>query len=146
MPFTIKDHMIRDVPTIESSVSVTKAAKDMSKLGKGFLIVLKKGQPAGVVTEYDFVNKVLAKELDPTKVSVGEVMSSPIISVDPDEDLLKAGEIMRENNIRRLPVIKNGIIYGIIDAKDVATHCGSYVDQATRDLIKWMGAFKTLPF
>jgi len=82
---------------------VTEAAKTLSESGKGFLIVLKAGHPTGIVTENDFVNKIIARELDPAKVSVGEIMSSPLISIDPDENLLKASEAMHEHNIRRLP-------------------------------------------
>lgn len=137
MSFLIKNYMNKEVLTIEARVSVSEAAKIISRSDEGYLIVLKDGRPTGIVTEIDFVKKVLAPELDPTKVSVGEIMSSPIKSITPDEGLLKASEVMREQNIRRLPVIKNGIIYGIITSKDIAEHCGTYADQLTRDLIKW---------
>ena len=144
MSLQIKDYMDKDVPTIDDTTSVTEAAKTMSKSGKGFLMVLKAGHPAGIVTENDFVNKVLSRELDPATVSVGEIMSFPIISIEPEEDLLKASEIMRERNIRRLPVIKNGIIYGIIVSKDIAQHCSTYVDKVTKDLIKWSTLFQII--
>jgi len=48
-------------------------------------------------------------------------MSSPIITIDPDEDLLKASELMKKHNIRRLPVVKDGIIYGVLTTRDVFT-------------------------
>lgn len=141
MSFSVKDYMSKEVPTVDNVVSVTEAAKTMSESGKGFLIVLKAGHPTGIVTENDFVNKIIASELDPAKVSVGEIMSSPLISIDPDENLLKASEVMHEHNIRRLPVLKNGIIYGVISSKDIAEHCGAYVDQSIKDLIKWASLF-----
>jgi CBS domain-containing protein len=109
----------------------------MSELNKGFLVVLKGGMPGGIVTEEDFVKKVLARELDPKTLSVSQIMSSPLITVDPDEDLLKASQLMKEHEIRRLPVVREGIIYGVVTAMDIATHCGNYVDKSVRDIIRW---------
>ena len=129
--------MEKDVPTIGDTATVTEAAKMMSELGKGFLVVLKGGMPGGIVTEEDFVKKVLASDLDPKTLSVGQIMSSPLITINPDEDLLKASQLMKEHEVRRLPVDKDGIIYGVITAMDIATHCGNYVDKSVRDIIRW---------
>ena len=137
MSYIVKDYMEKDVPTIGDTATVTEAAKMMSDLGKGFLVVLKGGMPGGIVTEEDFVKKVLASDLDPKTLSVGQIMSSPLITINPDEDLLKASQLMKEHEVRRLPVVKDGIIYGVITAMDIATHCGNYVDKSVRDIIRW---------
>lgn len=137
MSFNVKDYMSKEFLTIEDRVSVTEAAKTISESGKGFLIVLKAGRPTGIVTLRDFVDKVIARELDPTKVSVGEIMSSPLISIDPDEDLLQASEVMQEHNVRQLPVIKDGIIYGVLTTRGVANQCRVYVDRSIREIVKW---------
>ncbi len=141
MSYLVKHYMRKEVPTIEHRASVAQAAKTMSELGTGFLIVLKDARPAGIVTERDFVNKIIAREASPATMAVGEIMSSPIISVDPDEDLLKASELMQKNNIRRLPVIKNGIIYGVLTARDIALHCADYVNRSVRDIMRWATPF-----
>jgi len=137
MSYIVKDYMEKDVPTIADTATVTEAAKKMTKAGKGFLIILKGGQPCGIVTERDFVQKVIASESDPKKVPISQIMSSPLITVDPDEDLLKASETMRKNNVRRLPVVRESIIYGVVTARDIALHCGDYVDRTVRDIIRW---------
>ena len=137
MSYIVKDYMEKDVPTIADTATVTEAAKKMTKAGKGFLIILKGGQPCGIVTERDFVQKVIASESDPKKVPISQIMSSPLITVDPDEDLLKASETMRKNNVRRLPVVREGIIYGVVTARDIALHCGDYVDRTVRDIVRW---------
>ena len=137
MSYLVKHYMTKEFPTIEEDISVTEAAKTMSKSGRGFLIVLKDGRPTGIVTEHDFVYKVIARELDPAKVSVSEVMSSPIITIDPDEDLLKASELMQKYSIRRLPVVKDGIIYGVVTAREIAQRCGEYVNRSIRDIMRW---------
>jgi CBS domain-containing protein len=110
MAYLVKHFMSKEVPTIDEQASVTAAAKVMDKTGdhKGFLVVLKAGSPVGIVTEHDFAKKVLASELDPAKTAVAEIMSSPLITVDPDDDLLKAAELMKKNDIERLPVVKEG--------------------------------------
>lgn len=141
MSYLVKRYMSRKVPTIEEHASVTEAAKVMTKSGKGYIIVLREGKPSGIVTEHDFVAKVVAGGKDPANVSVVEIMSSPLITIDPDEDLLKASALMRKHKIRRLPVMKGGVIYGVITARDIAQRCGEYVDRATRDLVRWTPFF-----
>lgn len=130
--------MKKEVPTTEDKSSVSEAAKTMIKSSRGFLIVLKEGKPEGIVTEHDFVEKVIAKELDPSKVIISGIMSSPIITIDPDEDLLKASELMKKHNIRRLPVVKDGIIYGVLTTRDVSQQVREYVDKSVRDIIRWV--------
>jgi CBS domain-containing protein len=104
---------------------------------KGFLVVLKDGRPVGIVTEHDFVKKVLACELDPAKTVIAKIMSSPLITVDPDDDLLKAAELMKNNDIERLPVVKEGIIYGVLTSRLIAQSCSEYVDRSVKDIIRW---------
>ena len=103
----------------------------------GSLIVEKYNTPVGIVTERDIVNRVLARDLDPSKIKVSEIMSSPLVSVDPDDDLLKASELMQEHKVRKLAVMRNDIIYGIITANDISQHCGDYVDRSIRDIYRW---------
>jgi CBS domain-containing protein len=141
MSYLVKHYMRKEVPTVTEKTSVLEAAKVMIKSGRGFVVVLKEGQPAGIVTEHDFVNKIVVEGQNPTKVTVVEIMSSPLITIDPDEDLIKASEVMHEHNIRRLPVVKDGIIYGAITVKDIARSLGEYVDRSVRDLLRWATPF-----
>lgn len=141
MSYLVKHYMRKEVPTVTEKTSVLEAAKIMIKSGRGFLVVLKEGQPAGIVTEHDFVDKIVVEGQNPTKVTVVKIMSSPLITIDPDEDLIKASEIMHEHNIRRLPVVKDGIIYGAITAKDISRSLGEYVDRSVRDLLRWAAPF-----
>lgn len=137
MSFLVKHYMRSEVPTLPENTSVLEAAKVMIKSGRGFIVVLKDGKPTGIVTEHDFVDKIIVDEKAPAKVLVAEIMSSPIITIDPDEDLIKASELMHENNIRRLPVVKDGIIYGAITSRDIARSLSEYVDQSAKELLRW---------
>ena len=139
MGYQVKSYMKKEVITLDNDGTVTEAAKLMAadKDYEGYVIILKKGQPSGIVTERDIINKVLAKGLDPTKTKISEIMSTPLITVDPDDDLLKASELMQKNNVRKLVVTRNSIIYGIITANVIAVRCGEYVDRSVRDIIRW---------
>ena len=122
-----------------------KVAKLMAadELYEGYAIVLKEGKPAGMVTERDLVKKVLAKDLDPSKTKVAEIMSTPLVTVHPDDDLLKASTLMQAHKVRKLVVVDDEIIYGIITAKDIARRCGEYVNKSVRDAIRWTAPIYT---
>ncbi|MDQ1280005.1 MAG: hypothetical protein QG670_1267 [Thermoproteota archaeon] len=142
MSYLVKSYMVKEVPTIADYTSAIDAARAMLKSGRGFLIILNGESPVGIVTEHDFVEKIIGRESDPTKTTVGEIMSSPLISVDPDEDLLKASELMQKHHIRRLPVMKSGIIYGVLTSRDISQGCINYVDKATREVLRWAVPFQ----
>ncbi len=139
MSYQVKDYMRKEVNTIDCDAKVTEAAMAMAADEKreGYVICLIKGKPAGIVSNIDIVNKVVAKKLDPSKMRVEEVMSTPLVAVDPDDDLLKASGLMREHNVSKLGVIRDDVIYGIITANIIAQRCGEYVDRSVRDIIRW---------
>lgn len=139
MSYQVKDYMTKKVNTIDCDVKVTEAAIAMSvdEKKEGYVICLVKGKPIGIVANIDIVNKVVAKKLDPSKTSVAEIMSTPLVTVDPDDDLLKASSLMRERNVSRLGVVRDDVIYGIITANIIAQRCGEYVDRSVRDIIRW---------
>jgi signal-transduction protein with cAMP-binding, CBS, and nucleotidyltransferase domain len=139
MSYQVKDYMTKKVNTIDCDVKVIEAAIAMSvdEKKEGYVICLVKGKPIGIVANIDIVNKVVAKKLDPSKTSVAEIMSTPLVTVDPDDDLLKASSLMRERNVSRLGVVRDDVIYGIITANIIAQRCGEYVDRSVRDIIRW---------
>jgi len=137
MSYQVKHYMSKEVPTIEGRASVAEAAREMSKSDKGFLIILKDGRPVGMVTLRDIVNKVVATELTPAKVSVEEIMSSPLVTVDPDEDLVRASELMKEKDIRQVAVVKDEIVYGVLTAGIISRRFVEYLEKSTRDLMRW---------
>jgi len=137
MSYQVKHYMSKEVPTIEGRASVAEAAREISKSDKGFLIILKDGRPVGMVTLRDIVNKVVATELTPAKVSVEEIMSSPLVTVDPDEDLVRASELMKEKDIRQVAVVKDEIVYGVLTAGIISRRFVEYLEKSTRDLMRW---------
>ncbi|MCS7368950.1 MAG: CBS domain-containing protein [archaeon GBS-70-058] len=145
MVYTVKDFMTRTIYTIDCKASVLEAAKMMLSKNTGYLIVLDGGIPAGMIGERDIVFKVVALGKDPSNVKVGEIMSKPLITIDPDATISEAIDIMVKNGIRRIPVVKDGIIYGVFTTRDLMAHLKEYEDRLVRDLLRSLSRF-TIPF
>jgi predicted transcriptional regulator len=114
----VSDAMVKKVQTIDGDKSIEDAIKVMGKNHVGSLIVTKKGKPAAIFTERDLLTKVLGKGI-PTKNKVGKYSSSPLTVISPDMDLKDAARAMTQLKIRRLPVLKNGKLVGIITSADI---------------------------
>jgi CBS domain-containing protein len=120
---TVKSLMTKRVLTIESKETVLEGAKLMSQKEVGDLIVVDNEMPVGIVTERDFVRRIMArgKAFD-TKIS--DVMSSPLVTISPDASVKGAARKMVKHRIRRLPVLKEHKLVGIIVVSDFARHLG----------------------
>jgi CBS domain-containing protein len=116
----VKDMMTPNVLATTLDATAMDAAKLMASEDRGSIIVLDNGHPIGIVTERDLFKKVVAIGLLPKNVLVKDIMSSPLISVGPDEPLKSAARLMAENAIRRLPVTENNKLVGILTAADLA--------------------------
>ncbi|MGC9515567.1 CBS domain-containing protein [Methanocrinis sp.] len=122
----VRDIMARPVITIDSEVDVMKAAKKMFSANVGSLIVIHNDRAMGIITERDLVGKIVARAADPKGVKVGEVMSSPLITVDPDISLSDAAIKMLKSGVKRLPVISGeGMLVGIITDTDLVSGSAS---------------------
>ena len=116
---SVRDLMTKEVTTIDRDKTVFDAAKLMSEKMLGCLVVMDGEAPVGIVTERDFVRKVVTKKL-PLDVEISEIMSKPLISIDPDSSIREAARVMLENKIRRLPVVEESKLIGIIVVSDFA--------------------------
>jgi predicted transcriptional regulator len=137
MSYRVKDYMDKTFMTIDVDSTVKEAAKMIAEGEHPYIIVTEKGKPTGMIASRDIVVKVVAKELTPAKVKVREAMNAPLVTIDPDSDLLDASAIMHKQGVRRLAVVKGGIIYGVITSSDIAQRCGDYVDKSVKDVLRW---------
>ena len=116
----VKDVMTSPVITINEDGIVHDAAKMMDKDDLGCIVVTdKKGNPVGIITERDLITRVLAKNLLANKIKAKKVMTSPLLTIDPDEPLVEAARKMSRLNVRRLGVIYKGALAGLISSKDI---------------------------
>jgi len=117
---TVKDLMSKEPVMIESDKTVREAASLMVQKGVGCLLVSDKGRTVGIVTERDFVTRVLAESFAPDKVRVSDVMTTPLFTVASNSTIQEAADMMISYKIRRLPVVDDGVLLGIITASDLA--------------------------
>lgn len=117
---TIDTIMTRDVISIGSDETVDKAAKLMKEHGIANIVVESEEKPVGIITQRDILLRVTAEGRDATKIKVGKVMTSPLITTGSDTTLLDAIRTMYQKNVRRLPIVdENGKLIGIVTYRDV---------------------------
>src|ERR671927_1626797 len=122
MAQVVRDIMTKDIVTIEDSQTALEAAKIMSQKGISSLIVVKEGAPKGIITERDFVKKICAKQLQPSEIKIGAIMSRIRTVADPDTPIEIAVQRMANQGIRRLPIMHEGKVVGIITVTDLARY------------------------
>ena len=116
----VKEAMTKKVITIDKNETVLQASKIYRDLKIGSLIVRDNGKAVGMVTERDIIERTICDRRDPEKTKVDEIMSSDIKTIHPLDKLEDAIKIMVKNNIKKLPVLKEGDIVGIITVTDVS--------------------------
>ena len=117
----VKDLMTKKVITIDSKKSISDAALVMKAKKIGSLVVTDNETPIGIVTERDFVRRAVAKKLQFDE-SISVIMSKPLVTIDSDSTLEEAARLMLDKRIRRLLVLDEEKISGIIVASDFARH------------------------
>ena len=120
--------------------TASQAAKIMSNDHVGFAIIERDGKPIGMVTEWDFVNKIVSKDLNPKEVLLKDIMNTPLMSVDPKTPTDQVTVLMSKNGVRRLPVVENGKLIGVITSRDVLRIFKDYMDNLS-DVIARFGSF-----
>jgi CBS domain-containing protein len=112
---TVREAMAADVRSVTIDEGVAAAARAMRDAGTGFLPVLDGGTLVGVVTDRDLVTRFLAEGGgDAESVPVGELMSRDVATIGPDADLEEAGAAMRDREVRRLVVVEDGAVVGVL--------------------------------
>jgi len=128
MPLEVKDVMVKNVVTVEAEATVRDAAKLMNERDIGCLLVMKGKTPVGIVTERDMLKRVLLKSKDSRKTKIGKVMSKPLMVGEPQTDIRDAVRLMVEGKIKRLPVVENGHLLGLVTFTDIV-RSSAYFEQ-----------------
>lgn len=125
----VKDVMVKDVKTISKGSAIKDAAKKMTELRIGSLIIVDgKGRMAGIVTESDIL-KIVAEDKCEVDAKVESIMTKKVFYVKPEDDLLDAVDLMVGNKIKKLPVIDKGALVGIVTITDAVTAEPKLLDQ-----------------
>ncbi len=115
----VKDVMSRKVICLDKKCTVLEVAKIMDENGIGSVLITENDKAAGIITERDVITKCVAKGKEPSKTSAESIMTTPLVSVDQDCMVDDAAKLMVSKMIRRLPIIDNGNIVGMVTATDL---------------------------
>lgn len=134
------------VAVVEPDTQALLAAQLMRKHHVGALVVVdavEKARPVGIVTDRDLVLALMAEGLDPALFTVGDIMSTALVTADPDTDVLDAVALMRDHRLRRLIVVDTtGLLVGIVSLDDVL----AVVSQRLLDLTQVMSRSRDREF
>jgi CBS domain-containing protein len=120
MSGTVKDVMSASPVGLDESATIVDAARAMREKDFGSVIVLKSQGVLGVVTDRDIVIRAVAEGRDPNSVTLGEICSSHVTTVSSDQSVSHVADLMREKAIRRVPVVDEGRLVGIVSLGDIA--------------------------
>ena len=129
-----KDIIEKQFLVISAGSTVLEGAKAMKNARRGFAVIGSSSQPQGIVTEWDILSKVVAEGWDPQKVTMGEVMSSDLLSIDGGAPLSAVAQLMSEKGVRRLLVKDGGQVIGFITSRTMLARMNEYVDKVSTQI------------
>lgn len=137
-----KDIVEKDFLSISGSSSVLEGAKAMKNSRHGFAVIGTPSEPQGLVTEWDIVSKVVAEGWDPQKVTMAEIMSTDLLTIDAGAGISAVSQMMTERGVRRLLVKDGNQVIGFITSKTMLSRMNEYVDKVSAQISR----LQTPPF
>jgi signal-transduction protein with cAMP-binding, CBS, and nucleotidyltransferase domain len=113
--------------TEDEGALVTQIVKDMAEMEIGSVVITSGRQPVGIVTERDIALKVLLQNKQADEVKAKEIMSSPLVSIDPATTVDEASKLLAKKHLKRLPVVEDGTLLGIVSIRNILTLKPEYV-------------------
>jgi CBS domain-containing protein len=117
---TVREVMTAEPLTMDATDTLVAAAQQMRDAGVGDVIVTMDDQVLGIVTDRDITVRGIAEELPPNTATLDQIVTRGIVGIAADEDVTAATDLMREYSVRRLPVIDDGRLIGIVSIGDLA--------------------------
>ena len=116
---SVAEVMNKAVIIMDINSNIPAIAREMISRDAGSVIITENGKAMGIITERDFVKSIVTENRKPGEVKASEILSTPLITVEPETSIVEASEIMLKANIKRLPVLENGRIVGVISNTDI---------------------------
>lgn len=136
-----KDIVEPDFLTFSGETDALEAAKQMTEKKHGFALVTLDGKPAGIVTEWDYLSKVVSKELNPASVSLRVIMSGNLVTVQAGDGIDTVSKLMAQKGIRRVVVMDKEKILGFITSKTILQRLDEYVNRVSSQIARLQGPF-----
>ncbi|AKB53035.1 MULTISPECIES: CBS domain-containing protein [Methanosarcina] len=116
---SVAEVMNKAVIIMDINSDIPAIAREMVSRDAGSVIITENDKAMGIITERDFVKGIITEDKKPGEVKASEILSTPLITVEPETSIVEASEIMLKANIKRLPVLENGRIVGVISNTDI---------------------------
>lgn len=127
----VREIMNRNVVTVEPKITFQEAAKKMVDNNTKFLIVTEKEKLVGIVTEWDFVKKIATGAKGILDTRLESIITKKVIIISPKTEVSEAAEIMVANNIKRLPVVENNVLIGVVTAMEIIAAEPKLIEQVS---------------
>ena len=134
MVFYARDIVEKGFLSLSSGTTVLEGAKAMKEAKRGFAVIGTPADPQGVVTEWDILSKVVAEGRDPGGVTMGEIMTTDILSIDAGAPISEVSQLMSRRGVRRLIVKDKGDVVGFITSKTMLARMNEYVDRVSAQI------------
>jgi CBS domain-containing protein len=132
-----KDIVEKDFLSLKRDVTASEAASLMKSSRHGFAVILdEKGKPEGIVTEWDFLSKIVGEGKEATAVKLGEIMSMNLVTVKAEDGLDKVAQVMSERGIRRVLVTQGDKVIGVITARTMLKRLKDYIDRISSQIAR----------
>jgi CBS domain-containing protein len=115
----VRDVMTKNVKTVRPFSTVKDVVRKMNKFGIGSVVVVEEDRPVGIITERDILRRIVEPFLDPGVVKAKDIMSTKLVTISGDVGVEEAARLMARGKIKKLPVVENGKLVGIVTSMDV---------------------------
>ena len=115
----VRDIMVKNVKTVKTDDTVLSAVQKMNKFDIGSVIIISSGRPVGILTEKNILSRIVEPRMDAATVWAKDIMSVPLITIEPTASIEEAAKIMAEKKVSRLPVMEKNRIIGLISSTDI---------------------------
>jgi signal-transduction protein with cAMP-binding, CBS, and nucleotidyltransferase domain len=137
MVLVAKDIVEKEFLSLSRETTALEAARQMKAKKHGYAIIASSaGSPEGIVTEWDYLSKIVAEGRDPSHVKLGDIMTSDLVSVDANVGLDQVAELMAHRGIRRVLVLKDRKVIGVITAGVMLSRLKEYVDKVSSTIAR----------
>ena len=124
----VRDVMTRNPRVVRRDTSVQEVVATMNKFDISSVIVVQEERPVGIITHKDIVSKIVQPRIPPDAVTAREVMSAPVVTISEDASIEEAAKLMAKKRIKKLPVVRDDKLVGIITSRDLVREAPKLVE------------------
>ena len=124
----VRDVMTKNPRVVRRDTSVQEVVATMNKFNISSVIVVPEERPVGIITHKDIISKIVQPRIPPDAVTAREVMSAPVVTISEDASIEEAAKLMAKKRIKKLPVVRDDKLVGIITSRDLVREAPKLVE------------------